>query len=285
MFYLVDKPLWISSNLVAKILKRVIDVPKIWFAGTLDPLASGLMIIGTHGSPRLFPLLESYTKTYETIIRLDGTTDSYDQEQPVKNLEISTRIQKKITKEFLEKIIQENFHGEVMQSPPLYSAVWINGKRAYELARKGEYTEKIQAKKRTIHHFNIISYSWPTITCQICVSHGTYIRSIARDMGLLLWTWWYIEKLRRIAIGHISLENIDWIQHNDIRYAPVGHEIIFPDIAMLHLIKEEKRHLRLWSTPINTEKKNGYYFILYDDNSYGLLEAKNWLLYPIKNAV
>lgn len=83
MFYLVDKPLGISSNLVAKILKRVLRVSKIGFAGTLDPLATGLMIIGTDGSSRLFPLMEHHTKTYETTIRLDGTSSSYDREQPI----------------------------------------------------------------------------------------------------------------------------------------------------------------------------------------------------------
>ncbi len=74
MLYLVHKPLWITSNLVVKILKRVINVKKIGFAGTLDPLASGLMIVGTEGSPRLFPLIEHFQKTYKTTIRLDGTT-------------------------------------------------------------------------------------------------------------------------------------------------------------------------------------------------------------------
>jgi tRNA pseudouridine55 synthase len=143
------------------------------------------MIIGTAGSSRLFPLMEHFTKTYETTIRLDGTTASYDLEEPIQDIQISDEIKTKITQKYLEKIIQKNFIGEILQSPPLYSAVWINGQRAYELARKGE-TRKIEAKKRTIHKFEIIEYIWPEIICRITVSHGTYIRSIARDMGEIL---------------------------------------------------------------------------------------------------
>jgi|GEM_PF-1092536 len=89
MFFIVDKPLGISSNLVVKILKRVLKVEKIGFAGTLDPLATGLMIIGTEGSPRLFPLLENLPKKYRAIIRLDGTTNSFDLEKPVEHVDIS----------------------------------------------------------------------------------------------------------------------------------------------------------------------------------------------------
>jgi tRNA pseudouridine55 synthase len=117
MFYLVDKPLGISSNLVAKILKGVLRVSKIGFAGTLDPLATGLMIIGADGSSRLFPLMEHYTKTYETTIRLDGTSSSYDREQPIESIKISKEIQKKLTKEYIESVISHNFLGDIMQIP------------------------------------------------------------------------------------------------------------------------------------------------------------------------
>lgn len=136
MFYIVKKPIGISSNLVSKILKRVLDVPKIGFAGTLDPLATGLMIIGTEGSPRLFPLLDTLSKTYTATIRLDGTTPSYDLEHPVETMKIDQKIIDTLTKETIESVIQKNFTGDILQSPPMYSAVWIDGQRAYELARK-----------------------------------------------------------------------------------------------------------------------------------------------------
>lgn len=285
MFYLVNKPLGISSNLVAKILKRVLDVSKIGFAGTLDPLATGLMIIGTGGSPRLFPLLETLTKTYKTTIRLDGTTSSHDLEHPVENMIISPEIIDTLNQKYIESVIQDYFTGDIMQSPPLYSAVWIDGQRAYELARKWE-TREIQAKKRTIQSFKIISYSWPVLVAEIEVSHGTYIRSLAHDLGLILGTGGYIEKLERTAIGHINMENMAWTQHNDIAYTPLAHEVLFPDIPVLkNLSQEEKNHLRLGSTPLPTSEKGGQYFTIYEDGAYGLLEAIDGFLFPRKNVV
>lgn len=285
MFYIVKKPIRISSNLVSKILKRVLNVQKIGFAGTLDPLATGLMIIGTDWSPRLFPLLDTLSKTYTATIRLDGTTPSYDLEYPVEILKIDQKIIDTLTRESLESVIQNNFIGEIMQSPPLYSAVWIDGQRAYDRARKWEDIGEIQQKKRTIHSFRIIYYTWPALICKIQVSHGTYIRSIARDLGHILWTGGYLEKLERTAIGHISLEGREWIQHNDIFYTPLSHEELFPEIPVLELSIQDRRHLRLWSTPIKTKQKDGYYFTVYEDNSYGLLEAREKNLFPLKNAV
>ncbi len=284
MFYVVKKPLGVSSNLVAKILKRVLNTKKIGFAGTLDPLATGLMIIGTEGSPRLFPLTEKFSKTYITTIRLDGTTASYDLEQPVEKIEVREEIKNAITLSTLRSLIEQFFTGDIWQIPPTYSAVWIDGQRAYHLARKWE-TVDIEPKKRTIHSFDIISCSWPTIIAEITVSHGTYIRSIARDLWDHLKTGGYLEKLERISIGHVSMEDVEWTQHNDIYYAKLSHEKLFPNIAVLSLTTEQKIHLRLGSTPLVTDEKNGHYFAIYEDKSYGLLEAKWWLLFPIKNAV
>lgn len=187
MFYIVDKPLKLGSNLVAKILKRVLNAPKIGFAGTLDPLATGLLIIGTHGSPRLFPLIEDLPKTYHATIRLDGTTSSYDLEQPIESVPIPEGIAGSLTQEKIQAVIDRYFIGEIMQIPPLFSATWIDGQRAYALARQGHETE-IKAKKRHIISFSIMSYVWPRILCEITVSHGTYIRSIARDLGIKLGT-------------------------------------------------------------------------------------------------
>jgi len=111
-------------------------VEKIGFAGTLDPLASGLMIVGTDGSPRLFPLIEHFQKTYTATLRLDGTTASYDLEKPIEAIEILEETIQSITLEKLQKIVKENFIGNILQVPPLYSAIWIDGKRSYERMRK-----------------------------------------------------------------------------------------------------------------------------------------------------
>ena len=133
----------------------------------------------------------------------------------------------------------------------------------------------IHPKKRTVYDYDILSYTWPALEIEITVSSGTYIRSIARDLGIFLETGGYLEKLERLSIGHMNLDAHLWMQHNDIRYAPISHEVLFPNIEILELSLEEKTRLRIGSTPLSTHQENGKYFIKYVDNSYGLLEAKN----------
>lgn len=285
MFYLVKKPLGITSNLVAKILKRVFNDDRIGFAGTLDPLATWLMIIGTNGSSRLFPLTEHFKKTYITTIRLDGTTISYDLEHPIIPIDISRGIIESIDTNKIQNIIDSNFTGDTMQVPPNYSAVWIDGRRAYERMRDGQEIT-IEAKKRTIHEMKILNYSWPKIICEITVSHGTYIRSIARDLGTILGTGWYLESLERTAIEHISLsQEREWTQHNDIYYSRLAHEELFPDIPVIDVSESEKQHLRLGSTPLTTKIENGQYFVNYENGWYWLLESRDGQLFPLKNCV
>lgn len=287
MFYLAKKPTGMGSNLLVKILKRVLQADKIWFAGTLDPLASGLMILGTNGSSRLFPFTESFQKTYKTTIRLDGTTVSYDLEHPVQEIRVEQAIINRITEEKIRTLIQNDFLGNISQVPPLYSAIWVDGKRAYQRMRKWETSIMLEPKPRTVHSFEIMRYRWPSLECTITVSHGTYIRSIARDIGEKLGCGGYIESLERVWLGHFSLdeEERSWITHNDISYAPISHTELFPHIPILELNGDSKRHLRLGSTPLTTAEKNGYYFVAYDDQSYGLLQAKDHLLFPLKNSV
>ena len=190
-----------------------------------------------------------------------------------------------LTREIIEGVIQKSFSGEISQIPPLYSASRIDGQRGYVIARKGDDAE-MKSKIRTILDYQITRYSWPSFTAKITVSHGTYIRSLARDIGIQLGTGGYVEKLERISIGHISLESFEnWIQHNDIFYAPLSHEMLFPEIEVLEMSDAEKKHLRLWSTPLSTNKKNNHYFVVYEDGMYGLLEARDGSLFPIKNCV
>lgn len=127
-------------------------------------------------------MIEHFTKTYTATIRLDGTTDSYDLEKPVISILVPEEISKSLSKNSIEQIIRDNFLGNISQIPPNYSAVWIDGRRAYDLARKGHEME-IKSKERRIESFEVLSYSWPRIEICTTVSHGTYIRSLARDLG------------------------------------------------------------------------------------------------------
>lgn len=119
-------------------------------------------------------------------------------------MSISEEIIKSITEQKIQTIIQEYFIGNISQIPPLYSAIWVDGRRSYDRIRKGETDITLDEKPRTIHEFKIISYQWPSLICEITVSHGTYIRSIARDIGEKLGCGGYLESLERISLGHIS---------------------------------------------------------------------------------
>ncbi len=284
MFYIVDKPVWISSNLVAKILKRVLDTDRVGFAWTLDPLASGIMIIGTHGSSRLFPYLEKHTKTYHVVIRFDGTTASYDLEQPVLPITLPKNIATILSESGIRAVVEKYFLWEIEQIPPEYSAIWIDGHRSYDRVRKGDIPV-LKSKKRIVHNWNILDFSWPFLTANICVSHGTYIRSLARDLWKKLDVGGYLTSLKRTHIWPIGFESVNtWKQHNDIRYAELPHKTLFPDIPLLSLTSEEKTHLFIGSTPLKTSLSEGLYF-MEENGIFGLLESKNWLLFPLKNKV
>lgn len=286
MFYLVNKPYGITSNLVIKILKRVLNVGKIGFAGTLDPCATGLMLIGTHGSSRLFPMTEDWPKTYHAHIRLDGTTASYDLEHPIETINIDKCIIDSITLPLIDQVIKTNFTGSIAQTPPAYSATWISGTRSYERIRKGEVNLEIPTKTRYIYDFKIIKYTWPLLEVEITVSHGTYIRSIAHDLWEKLQTGGYLESLTRLSLWPLNLTTPrNWIQHNDILYSPITHEEVFPEIDLLELNEREKQHLRIGSTPIQINAKDSFYFVKYWEREYGLIEVIDGMMFPRKNWV
>lgn len=205
---LIDKPLtWSSFQAVNKIkytLKRKYNLPKsfkIGHAGTLDPLATGLLIICTGKFTKKISELQGMIKEYTGTITLGATTPSYD---------LETEVDKTYpTQHLTEDLIQETtkqFLGEIDQKPPVFSAIKKDGKRLYEHARKGEEVE-IQPRKVTIHEFEITRTALPEIDFRVVCSKGTYIRSLAYDFGLALNSGAYLSALRRTKIGEFSVEN------------------------------------------------------------------------------
>lgn len=174
---------------------------KVGHAGTLDPLADGVLIvaIGRKYTKKL-GLLVKKDKTYQATIKLGGISDTYDAQG-----KISITGAKKSTKHEISEVLKL-FRGETKQVPPPYSAKKIKGQKAYQLARRGI---KIQLKptKITIHTLRLISYRWPYLKIETRVSSGTYIRSLAHDIGQILKTGGYITKLTRTKIGRYRLEN------------------------------------------------------------------------------
>jgi tRNA pseudouridine55 synthase len=204
---LVDKPLeWTSFDVVNKLrwnIKRKLGVKKIkvGHAGTLDPLATGLLIICTGKFTKRIEEFQAEEKTYTGTILLGKTTASYDLESEY-NAEFPIE---HITKEQMEEV-RLSFLGEQQQIPPIFSAKQVDGKRAYELARAGK---EITLKSNTIQisDFKIDSNRFPEIDFEISCSKGTYIRSIAHDFGLKLNSGGTLIALRRTASGNFLVEN------------------------------------------------------------------------------
>jgi tRNA pseudouridine55 synthase len=152
--------------------------------GTLDPLATGLLLVATDNSTKLIPYIDKAKKTYVFTVRMDGETPSCDLDTAVKYIDknILAQVQQDLTQDAIEKTLQLHFSGKIEQVPPSYSAIRLQGQRAYDMVRAGQ---EVVIPKRTIEIFSsrIISYHFPEVTIEMEVSVGTYIRSIARDLG------------------------------------------------------------------------------------------------------
>jgi tRNA pseudouridine55 synthase len=205
---LIDKPLtWSSFQAVNKIkyaLKRKYNLPKsfkIGHAGTLDPLATGLLIICTGKFTKRIPELQGMVKEYTGTFHIGATTPSYDLETEIDQTFPTEHISESLIKETTQQFI-----GEIDQKPPVFSAIKKDGKRLYEHARKGEEVE-IQSRKVTIHEFEITRIALPEVDFRVVCSKGTYIRSLAYDFGLALESGAHLSVLRRTKIGEFSVED------------------------------------------------------------------------------
>lgn len=212
----IDKPLhWTSFRVVrvvrAKICRRLgIKKLKVGHAGTLDPLATGVMILCTGRKTKLIEALQAETKEYIAHVRLGATTPSFDLETEVDAEYPTTHITRKMVEDVLRR-----FTGTIEQVPPVFSAVKVDGKRAYELARKNKDIE-LKPKLLVIDDIELISYNMPDITIRVVCSKGTYIRALARDIGIALDSGAHLTGLRRTRVGDITVDNclnMDDIDH------------------------------------------------------------------------
>ncbi|MBQ7192668.1 MAG: tRNA pseudouridine(55) synthase TruB [Paludibacteraceae bacterium] len=203
-----DKPYgWTSFDVVGKVrwlLCRRLGVKKlkVGHTGTLDPLATGVVVVCTGRKTKLIDELQNHTKEYVATLQLGATTPSFDLEKPVD----ATYPVEHITPELVEQVIP-SFQGEQWQVPPMFSAVKVDGKRAYKLARKGEEVE-LKPKLLVIDEIEIIRFDQATmqLTLRIVCSKGTYIRALARDIGQRLNSGAHLIALRRTRVGDRKLE-------------------------------------------------------------------------------
>lgn len=210
---LFDKPLhWTSFQVVNKVrwlIKKRFRIKKIkvGHAGTLDPLATGLLIICTGKFTKRIPELQGQIKEYTGIIKLGETTPSFDLETEVNQ----TFPTDHITEELLEETAKK-FIGEIEQTPPVFSALKKDGKRLYEYAREGKEVE-VKSRKVEISEFEIDAINFPEVSFRTVCSKGTYIRSLAHEFGEALSSGAHLKELRRTAIGDHSVENAMSIEY------------------------------------------------------------------------
>ena len=197
---IVDKPDgWTSHDVVLK-LRKILRLKRVGHAGTLDPLATGVLLVTVGQATRLFPYLAGMDKTYSGEIRLGLATDTYDSQGkplgPEKNIF-------PLEKELLAAVA--SLVGEISQLPPPYSAKKINGQPAFKLARRG-LTPELQPVNVTIHRFLVLDYNPPLVKFLVECSSGTYVRSLAHDLGQKLGCGAHLFSLRRLAVGRYTEE-------------------------------------------------------------------------------
>ncbi len=198
---LINKPLtWTSFDVVRK-LKPILDVKKIGHAGTLDPLATGLLVVCTGKKTKTISIIQDAEKEYTGTFYLGATTASFDLETERENQCDISHLTPEIINEAVSKFI-----GEIQQVPPMHSAIKLNGERAYTLARRGE-TAELKSRTLTIKEYEITRFALPEIDFRIVCSKGTYIRSLARDLGETLHVGAHLTALCRTRIGNYLLQN------------------------------------------------------------------------------
>ncbi|MCK9206848.1 MAG: tRNA pseudouridine(55) synthase TruB [Salinivirgaceae bacterium] len=204
---LFDKGLtWTSFDIVNKLrylIKKQLNIKniKVGHAGTLDPLATGLLIVCTGKKTKMIDTYQAQTKEYAATLKIGATTPSFDRESE----EDSSYPTDHITKELIQKVLAQ-FIGEQDQVPPIFSAKKIDGKKAYEIARKGKEIE-LKPNRIVIYELELVSYQPPLLGIRVVCGKGTYIRSLARDIGVALNSGAYLHDLRRTKIGEYLVEN------------------------------------------------------------------------------
>ena len=224
MVLLMNKPLtWTSFQLVKKV-KWLIRAKKVGHAGTLDPLATGLLVICTGKKTKTIETIQAAEKEYTGTFYIGATTPSFDLEtERDAEFDISH-----ITEEKVREVFQQHI-GEIMQVPPMHSAVKLNGQRAYKLARRGEMAE-LRPKPLVIKTFELTRYALPEVDFRVVCSKGTYIRALARDIGLALGAGAHLTALCRTRIGDYLLTDALTVADLEAKY-PRTNTITTADIS------------------------------------------------------
>jgi tRNA pseudouridine55 synthase len=278
-FLIIDKPAGISSAKAVSEVKRLLKCKKIGHGGTLDPLASGVLPLAIGEATKAFNYIASTTKEYTFTITFGEERATDDAEGAVIN---STSFIPSI--EDVARVLPD-FTGAIMQVPPSYSALKIDGERAYKMARAGKNVH-ISARPITIKEIKLVSQGsdGKTVTLSTLCSKGTYIRSLARDIARKCNSLGYVSMLRRIAVGKfhekgaILLDNLSNLVHSGAlfeKWIPI--ELALDDIPAIELDSDEAQALRYGKT-ISMNKQDGNYVALHQGHILALAEVKGSML-------
>lgn len=240
-FLLVDKPEGKTSFDVCWKVRKHLNTKKVGHTGTLDPFATGLLVVAVGKATKFIPYLEKASKTYEATFCLGKTTETLDTEGDVIDFNVEAE-GKKLKKEEVKKVLNEYFTGKIEQVPPKFSALKINGQRAYDLARKGEEVV-MKTRPAEVISCELISFEWPYVRVKIEVGAGFYVRSMARDLGYHLLKDFseqirelkaggYCTQLRRTKVGDLDICDAEPLEMITM---PIDPQYIFSHIEKREL--------------------------------------------------
>lgn len=266
------KPTWITSSGVVSKVRRILNTKEVGHMGTLDPMGAGVLIVGVGKSNRLFNYFNNKDKEYRTIFKFGIETDTLDSQGKILS---TTNVH--ITKQDVEDAIK-NMVGESLQLPPIYSALKINGRKSYELARHGQDVE-LKPRKITIYDFKLIrELDENEFEFDIVCSSGTYIRSICRDLAKNLNTIGYMESIIRTRSGKFSIN--DSVSLNELNLDNLNNYLVKPenvfDFDKVFFDGEEGRKI-LNGIRIPFDKR-GEFYVFIDDHLYGIGECMEGFL-------
>ncbi len=207
-FLIVDKPAGITSHDVVDAVRRIAGTRRVGHAGTLDPMATGVLVLALGAATRLVQFIDGSDKTYRATLRLGETTTTYDADG-----DLVERRPVTVNQADIEAALA-GFLGDITQIPPMYSAVKVKGQKLYKLARQGKEIERAP-RPVTIHRLDVLAWALPNLTIEVVCSAGTYIRSLAHDLGQRLGCGAHLTALIRTAAGGFRLEDAHTLEALD----------------------------------------------------------------------
>lgn len=280
----IDKPLGITSSKVVGNVKYLTKAQKVGHGGTLDPLASGILPIGLGEATKTMPFIVDASKEYEFTVEWGSATDSDDKEGAVIHSGGHVPTEKDV------QAALSAFVGTIQQIPPAYSAIKVDGQRAYKLARDGE-TVELKPRSVEIQSLKVVSHDVlaQSTSFHVECGKGTYVRSLGRDIALKLGTWAHITVLRRTRVGPfgldraISLEKLEQLGHS----APAAEYVLpvvtaLDDILALAITEAEASDIRFGRNILSSKAKQGTLVLMAGDMPVAIAEAEDGVIHPLR---